>query len=173
MSDLRLHPFALMGGLTAEDLWVILDIGIFNWILMALLPKWGKTAKLSLIFPILHSTLYSLTFLSLLLFPKEGFEPHPDANFFTLKGLVALYTDPSIVFGGILHSIVGDQLLGRWIVLDSQERGASIMFHVLAVVPCLLLTMLFGPLGWLIYFALVRNFLDDPKKSPVAKEKKN
>ena len=54
------------------------------------------------------------------------------------------------LLAGWTHYLVFDLLIGNWEVRDAQSRGLS---H-LVVVPCLALTFLFGPAGWLLYVAL-------------------
>jgi len=49
-----------------------------------------------------------------------------------------------------LESLSFDLLIGTWEVHDARERGIS----RLVVAPCLLLTFIFGPAGWLLYLTL-------------------
>lgn len=161
MSDnLRLHPLALLGGKNAVDAWPLVSIGIFHWLFIAVAPKWKHTAKLSLVFPFLYGALYSLTVFSLIFFPEKGFEANPDGNFESLQGIIALFDDPTNLFAGWVHFMCFDALVGRWIVLDSQERRASILVHILMVVPCLCVVIIAGPLGWLLYLGLSQILLD-------------
>jgi hypothetical protein len=46
-----------------------------------------------------------------------------------------------------VHYLCFDLLTGAWEVQDARARGIP---HPL-VVPCLVLTFLFGPAGWLLY----------------------
>ena len=39
------------------------------------------------------------------------------------------------------------------------ERGASTLVHVTIIVPVLFLSLMFGPMGWLLYIAIVRTFV--------------
>mmetsp|Transcript_45996 Transcript_45996/g.75144 ORF Transcript_45996/g.75144 Transcript_45996/m.75144 type:complete len:167 (+) Transcript_45996:98-598(+) len=158
MSELRLRPITLLGGMTATGLWPLVDMTVFHWLLIALLPSWRHTAKLSLVFPIMHAILYTLTALSLLLFSQEGFEANPDADFGSLKGIIALFEDPTTLFAGWVHYLVFDALVGRWIILDSQKIGVSLLLHYAVIVPILFFTLMAGPMGWLMYIA-VRPFL--------------
>jgi hypothetical protein len=71
--------------------------------------------------------------------------------FRSLAGMSALMADPKFMLGGWIHYLAFDLFVGRVVLADSQRRGIP---H-LAVVPCLVLTFMFGPLGYLLY-ALVR-----------------
>jgi hypothetical protein len=48
------------------------------------------------------------------------------------------------------HFLAFDLFVGRWIYLDSRERGSSAGL----VAPALLLTLMLGPIGFLLYLAL-------------------
>ena len=48
------------------------------------------------------------------------------------------------------HFIAFDLFVGRWMYLDSRDRGT----HPLVMAPLLVLTILFGPLGLLVYLAV-------------------
>ena len=49
-----------------------------------------------------------------------------------------------------------DLLVGRGIILDSlsSPSGFSLLFHIFAVVPCLFLTLMAGPVGFALYIGL-------------------
>jgi hypothetical protein len=49
--------------------------------------------------------------------------------------------------GRRLHYLAFDLLIGSWELEDSRVRGIP---HLM-LVPCLLLTFMFGPAGWLLY----------------------
>lgn len=71
-------------------------------------------------------------------------------NFTSLAGVTALFGNEWLLLAGWIHYLVFDLLVGRWELKDSQTRGIP---HLL-VVPCLILTFLFGPAGWLLYKGL-------------------
>jgi hypothetical protein len=51
---------------------------------------------------------------------------------------------------GRLHYLAFDLLIGTWEARDARERQLP---HLL-LVPCLFLTLMFGPLGWLTYMGV-------------------
>jgi hypothetical protein len=73
-----------------------------------------------------------------------------DGGFSTLAGVAALFTNQWLLLAGWVHYLAFDLLVGTWEVRDAQEKGIP---HAL-VVPCLLVTFMFGPAGWLLYLAL-------------------
>jgi hypothetical protein len=63
----------------------------------------------------------------------------------------ALFTHPHIALAGWLHYLAFDLFLGAWEVRTARTDGIP---HW-AVIPCLILTFLFGPAG-LLAFAILR-----------------
>jgi hypothetical protein len=68
-------------------------------------------------------------------------------GFSTLAGVGVLFSNPWLLLAGWVHYLAFDLLIGSWELEDAAERGIA---HWV-VVPCLLLTFLFGPAGWLLY----------------------
>jgi len=71
-------------------------------------------------------------------------------GFSSLAGVAALFSDPWILLAGWLHYLAFDLLVGRWEAQDAASRGLSPWL----VAPCLFLTFMFGPAGWLLYMSL-------------------
>jgi hypothetical protein len=67
-----------------------------------------------------------------------------------LPGVAALLATPVGAAAGWAHFIAFDLFVGRWIHLDSRERG----IHPLVTGPVLVLTILLGPLGLLAHLLL-------------------
>eukprot|EP00638_Chattonella_subsalsa_P001467 CAMPEP_0117752114 /NCGR_PEP_ID=MMETSP0947-20121206/11409_1 /TAXON_ID=44440 /ORGANISM="Chattonella subsalsa, Strain CCMP2191" /LENGTH=99 /DNA_ID=CAMNT_0005570687 /DNA_START=209 /DNA_END=508 /DNA_ORIENTATION=+ len=68
-------------------------------------------------------------------------------DFSTFEGVVKLFQNKDVVLGAWSHYICFDLLVGYWCATDAAEKGVP---HLL-VVPCLFLTCLFGPTGFLMY----------------------
>ena len=62
-----------------------------------------------------------------------------------------LFSEPWILLAGWTHYLAFDLLVGNWEMRDATTRGLPYWL----VLPCLVLTFLFGPAGWLLY-AIVR-----------------
>ncbi|TWF74351.1 uncharacterized protein DUF4281 [Pseudonocardia hierapolitana] len=67
-----------------------------------------------------------------------------------LPGVAALLATPVGAAAGWAHFIAFDLFVGRFIYLDSRERG----IHALIAAPVLVLTILLGPLGLLAHLLL-------------------
>lgn len=72
-------------------------------------------------------------------------------GFGSLPEVQALFTHPHIALAGWLHYLAFDLFLGAWEVRTARADGIP---HW-AVIPCLILTFLFGPAG-LLAFAILR-----------------
>ena len=76
-------------------------------------------------------------------------------GFSSLADVSALFSNPWLLLAGWTHYLSFDLFVGSWEVRDAIERGIP---HLM-VVPCLALTFLFGPAGWLLYLGLRGAFL--------------
>lgn len=71
-------------------------------------------------------------------------------GFSSLDMVGRLFSNRSLLLAGWVHYLAFDLFIGAWEVRDSLRIGIR---HYL-VVPCLVLTFLFGPIGWLTYIVL-------------------
>ena len=74
-----------------------------------------------------------------------------EGGFSSLAGVASLFSEPWILLAGWTHYLAFDLLVGNWEMRDATTRGLPYWL----VLPCLVLTFLFGPAGWLLY-AIVR-----------------
>lgn len=70
-----------------------------------------------------------------------------EGDFNSLAGVASLFRDPWILVAGWVHYLAFDLLVGVWEARDAAGRHLP----QVVLVPCLLLTFLFGPAGWLLY----------------------
>jgi len=71
-------------------------------------------------------------------------------GFLSLAAVAMLFSNPWLLLAGWIHYLAFDLLIGSWEARDSRHAGIP---HLL-VVPCLILTFLFGPAGWLLYMGV-------------------
>ena len=71
-------------------------------------------------------------------------------GFGSIDEVRALFANDSALAAGWLHYLAFDLFVGAWIVRDGLDRGV----HPLLLIPCMVLTFLFGPSGLLLYLAL-------------------
>ncbi|HEY4124871.1 MAG TPA: ABA4-like family protein [Rhizomicrobium sp.] len=118
------------------------------WLLLIVAPRWRGTDVLvqSVVVPVVIGLTYTWLIATVFFggaLPEGG-------NFSSLSGVMAFFTSPVAATAGWIHYLVFDLFIGAWQVRDAQARGIA---H-LAVVPCLVLTLLAGPVGLLLYLAL-------------------
>jgi len=128
MSDAQLFQFANTAAL-------------MSWIVLMVQPK-RMAPLLRFVVPVLMAMLYSW---ALATAPSN-----PDGGFGSLAQVKALFTQDRAVLAGWVHYLAFDLFVGCWEVMDAQQRGV----RYLLVVPCLLLTFMFGPVGLLLYLTL-------------------
>ena len=71
-------------------------------------------------------------------------------SFWSLKGVMGLFQSPRAVLAGWIHYLAFDLMIGLYILNDAAIHNIA---HWM-LIPCLLLTLLFGPAGLLAYFLL-------------------
>ena len=77
-----------------------------------------------------------------------GGGPMPDLT--TLSGLAHAFSTPRVMLVGWVHYLAFDLWVGAW---EAEEAGRCRMPHA-ALVPCLVLTFLAGPVGLLLFLVL-------------------
>jgi hypothetical protein len=131
--------------MSAEQLFSISNaVAIVGWLLLAVLPgrRWVTDAVTGKALPIVFALLY----VGIVVTTFAGAE----GSFSTLTGVATLFTNPWLLLAGWLHYLAFDLLIGTWEARDARERGVP---H-LVLVPCLFLTLMFGPAGWLAYITV-------------------
>ena len=112
-----------------------------GWLLLVLAPRWRWTARL--VSAVLIPGLLAVVYAAIIAARWGGAE----GGFSSLADVQKLFADPWILLAGWIHYLVFDLFIGAWEVRDAGRLGIP---HLL-VVPCLVLTFLFGPVGLLLY----------------------
>ena len=115
-----------------------------GWLLLLVAPRWRYAARL--VCPVLIPALLSVLYAALIVARWAGAE----GGFSSLEDVRRLFADPYLLLAGWVHYLAFDLFVGAWEVRDAQRLGIA---HLL-VVPCLVLTFLFGPAGLLLYLAI-------------------
>ncbi|MCP5057371.1 MAG: DUF4281 domain-containing protein [bacterium] len=116
------------------------------WLLLVFAPGWAWTTRLihAAWIPGLLAIAYGFAI-------SQGLAEAPEGGGFgSLAGVMALFTQPWAALGGWIHYLAFDLFVGAWEVRDARRRGIAHLW----VVPCLVLTLMLGPLGLLAYLAL-------------------
>jgi hypothetical protein len=119
-------------------------VALLGWIALALSPLAPRAAQLAggWLIPLALSLGYAALVLAHFAGAEGGFD--------SLSGVMALFDTPWLALAGWVHYLAFDLLAGAWIVRTARAEHIP---HVL-VLPCLALTFLFGPAGFLTFAAL-------------------
>jgi hypothetical protein len=140
--------------MTPDQIFAIANpLAVVCWILLALLPnrRWVTEGLTGVVVPAIFAVAY--TAIAIVVMPRAS------GNFSTLAGVSALFANPWLLLAGWLHYLAFDLLIGTWEARDSVARGVPRWL----LIPCLFLTLMFGPMGWLLYMA-IRRFSGSPAR---------
>jgi hypothetical protein len=128
--------------MTADQIFSIANLAAVScWILLAVFPDRRRVTHgiTGTAMPALFAVAYVAIVMAVF--------PRADGSFSTLPGVAQLFANPWLLLAGWLHYLAFDLLIGAWEARDSVERGVPRW----ALVPCLFLTLMFGPAGWITY----------------------
>ena len=134
-------------------------VALCCWLLLIVLPgrKWVNHLVAGVVVPAAFAALYTVV-IAVHFFGSEG-------GFSSLADVALLFSNPWLLLAGWIHYLAFDLLVGSWEARDARDRG----IHHLFVAPCLVLTFLFGPAGWLLYLCIrSRAAGSQLRKQPVA-----
>ncbi len=133
--------------MTADQIFRVCGmLAMLGWLGLMLTPVWPKRLRETLprlIFAVAIPAMIAAIYMVLIVMHWAG---HP-GGFNSLDAVMLLFTDRWLVTAGWIHYLAFDLFIGGWELADSRERGVP---H-LAMIPLLLLTFLFGPMGLLGY----------------------
>lgn len=131
-----------------STLFDIAGLAVVGWALMILLPGWSLTRRLVgwSAFPVLLSAVYVVGVVAML--SKTGLGVV--ADFGSAEGVIGLLSQPDIALLVWIHVLAFDHLVGVFIFRDNQ-RHKVVPLPIQSLL--LLLTLMFGPAGFLMYWA--------------------
>ncbi|MCB1458809.1 MAG: DUF4281 domain-containing protein [Nitratireductor sp.] len=106
-----------------------------------LIPRWSERIA-GIAIPLLLGAGYAAI---VLVFWSRG-----EGGFDTLDNVAALFRSRELLLAGWIHYLAFDLFIGAWQV----RTGANEAIPFVLVIPCLVLTFLFGPVGLLLFFAI-------------------
>lgn len=136
--------------MSPETIFTIANNGVLPfWLLLAVAPKWRGTQILvqSVVVPLALGLTYAWMMGTSFLAPVQG---SGGGDFFSLHGVMTLFANPVAMTAGWIHYLVFDLFVGAWETRDAVRRG----FPHWLLIPCLFFTLMFGPIGLLLYLVL-------------------
>ncbi len=138
-----------MGSEITESLFKLANtLAMVSWLALVFTPK-SKATRFA-VRSGATSALFGVAYAALFL-TGQGFQM---SDFQSLAGVHRLFQNPIFLFAGWLHYLAFDLLVGSWITGDAEKHSIKHRF----VVPSLLLTFMFGPVGFVSYL-LVRKLV--------------
>jgi ABA DEFICIENT 4-like len=118
-------------------------IALPGWLLLAVVPRWRLTPLLTAcILPSILAVIY-LVLIAANFGSAEG-------DFGSLAGVKSLFQVDALLLAGWIHYLAFDLFVGSWEVRDARRQGIRHWW----VLPCLVLTLMLGPVGLLTYWVL-------------------
>ncbi len=120
---------------------IVSTIAALQWLLLIIAPKWKVTAWLinHAAVPLLLSVIYCMY--------VAGFFGIKGGGFGSIQEVRTLFGNDRLLLAGWVHYLAFDLLIGFSIIKSAQSKAVS---HWL-VIPCLGLTFMFGPCGYLLF----------------------
>jgi hypothetical protein len=131
--------------MTAESLFSAASFLVLpGWLLLVFLPRWSWTQRVAaVVVPLTLGAMY----LALI---ATNFGKNQGGGFGSLAQISQLFQNPFLLLAGWIHYLAFDLFIGAWEVRDAGRLRISQAL----VVPCLVLTFLFGPIGLLTWFVI-------------------
>lgn len=141
-----MFPFRFSCGMRIEHVFLIANWSVLlPWLLLVFAPRSRVTRTC------VHSIAPAVLLVPLYAFLLFADRPGPvGASFWTLDGVSRIFTTPWTITACWIHYLVFDLFVGAWEVRDAARLKIKHVF----VVPSLVLTLLFGPIGWLSWSIL-------------------
>jgi len=85
--------------------------------------------------------------------------PFPGGGFDSPENLARLFSQPQLAMTGWIHYLAFDLFIGGWQLRRAEAE--RIPYYLTA--PCLVLTMIFGPIGLIAFFIVLTSFGNRPQ----------
>ncbi len=123
---------------------------LLGWLVLLGFPLWPQFGR-TLVFTIVVTLLCAM-YVGFVFFAKQLDESgtRVRGNFSSLAGVINLFKSPRIVLAGWIHYLAFDLMVGLYIVTDASRLGIAHGW----LIPPLLLTLVLGPAGLLMYLAM-------------------
>lgn len=116
---------------------------MFGWLVLAVVPlRFGVSRSIAVAIALAIAMLYAAL---IGVFWAQG-----QGGYGSLDDVARLFETRGLLLAGWVHYLAFDLLVGVW----EREEARRIGLPPWLLLPCLLLTFLFGPLGWLIFMGL-------------------
>ena len=134
--------------MTLEALFTVCNATVLGgWLLLFFEPWWPRAARLAS--AILIPVLFSCVYIGLMI---AFWSDHEGGGFGSIEQVQELFDVPGLLLAGWIHYLTFDLFIGGWQTRDAKRRGIRHRY----IIPCLSLTLLFGPVGLACYLMVRR-----------------
>ncbi|MGS4884423.1 ABA4-like family protein [Roseibium sp. MB-4] len=119
------------------------SLAMLGWVLLLispLIPKWSDRISGYAI-----PALLAVSYVAIV-----GFFPVSEGGYGSFSAVVQLFSNPNAVMAGWIHFLAFDLFVGAWMCRSARAKNMSFLL----VLPCLPVTFMFGPAGFLMFVAL-------------------
>ena len=138
-------------GLSANE-WFSLagQLAMLGWVILIFLPRRIK--------PLFFIAQYAIPFSLSLLYAGLALSQYfiSDGDYNSLSGVRALFSNDYMLLAGWVHYLAFDLFIGAWIAQQADQLGMSRMIQA----PIFLATLMFGPVGLILFFIIRAGFLN-------------
>lgn len=119
------------------------SLAMLGWVLLLispLIPKWSDRISGYAIPALLAGSYVAIV----------GFFPVSEGGYGSFSAVAQLLSNPNAVLAGWIHFLAFDLFVGAWMCRSARAKNMSFWL----VLPCLPVTFMFGPAGFLMFVAL-------------------
>jgi hypothetical protein len=131
--------------MTAEQLFAIVNVvAVIGWLILIINGRRGQSAAMVVagMVPLFFAFLYAGLIIR--------YWGQAEGGFASLADVSTLFANPWLLLAGWMHFLAFDLLVGCWEVRNASQHRIP---HW-AIIPALILTFLFGPIGLLLYLLI-------------------
>jgi len=135
--------------MSMELLFSLVNLSVMPaWAMLILAPNWSLTHRLvhSMVYPFFLALIYLLGLISTIFF---GFGAE-DSGFTSIAEVRQIFASDMGLIVAWTHFLAFDLFVGAWEARDAKTRNIRHIY----LIPCLLLTFMFGPVGLLLYLII-------------------
>jgi hypothetical protein len=142
--------------MTAEQIFSIANlVAVSGWLIIIIFPRWFYADRFII------GVIITLLSVAYLVFIIKSFDAGDFSGFSSLNGVMQLFSDPWLLLAGWIHYLAFDLLTGVFITKNAAKQGIRHAY----IIPSLLLTFMFGPVGFLVYvitrWVITKNYFED------------
>ena len=123
-------------------------LAVLGWLALVVFP--GRPVVVDRLVGLGIPALLGLAYAGLM----AAFFADAEGGFSSIAAVRALFQSDALLVAGWLHYLAFDLLIGAWATRTARDEGIPHLF----LLPCLALTFLFGPAGFLAFSALRLTF---------------